>query len=103
MNINHRVTHVRYNPKMSGTNFDRQQADKVLTVGEVYEVSDVVVYSWHSKVYLKNIPGSFNTVLFEDVYEEHLDLDVIAQEISLYAHNHNISYKDVLKQLQEFE
>lgn len=43
----------------------------LLTVGEIYTLACIDVHSWHSEVYLKEIPGkTFNSVLFEEVEEE---------------------------------
>jgi hypothetical protein len=38
-----------------------------LVVGSVYNVEKVEVHSWHTKLYLKGIKGSFNSVCFEPV------------------------------------
>ena len=41
---------------------------KVLTLVEVYDVERIEVYSWHTKVFLKEFPGvEFNSVWFEEV------------------------------------
>lgn len=45
---------------------------KRLIVGKIYEVERVEVHSWHTKVFLVGIKGSFNSVCFdvvEDTYE----------------------------------
>lgn len=38
-----------------------------LVVGEVYTIVKQEVHSWHTKVFLYGIDGSFNSVCFEDV------------------------------------
>jgi hypothetical protein len=42
----------------------------LLTIGEVYEVEDADIRSWHTKVKLVGIEGRFNSVSFEDVDAE---------------------------------
>lgn len=45
----------------------RHNADK-LTPGEIYTVTDVDIHSWHTEIYLAEIPGvAFNSVLFEEI------------------------------------
>jgi hypothetical protein len=36
-----------------------------LTIGQSYEIDRIDVHSWHTKVYLVGIKGSFNSVCFE--------------------------------------
>jgi hypothetical protein len=36
-----------------------------LVVGTVYTIDSVDVHTWHTKVYLKEVDGSFNSVCFE--------------------------------------
>ena len=38
-----------------------------LNVGNQYEVEDRRVYSWHTKLKLRNVPGWFNSVCFDEV------------------------------------
>ena len=41
-----------------------------LEVGKVYTVDRIEVHSWHTKVWLKEVPGKvFNSVHFEEVKE----------------------------------
>ena len=44
--------------------------DLVLTRGNIYEVENVEVHSWHTKLYLKGIKGKFNSVSFKRVEPE---------------------------------
>jgi|JI9StandDraft_1071089.scaffolds.fasta_scaffold07376_4 hypothetical protein len=44
---------------------DNDDPNPVLTVGEVYEVEDFVVHSWHTKLWLKGVEGKFNSASFE--------------------------------------
>jgi len=37
----------------------------VLIEGDCYHVEKVEVHSWHTKLYLRGIPGKFNSVSFE--------------------------------------
>lgn len=39
----------------------------VLVEGGIYEVEREEVHSWHTKLYLKGIPGKFNSVSFVPV------------------------------------
>ena len=42
----------------------------MLTVGQIYNVTDVEVHSWHTLISLKEFPGyQFNSVQFEEVEE----------------------------------
>lgn len=38
-----------------------------LEAGKTYEVASVEVRDWHTRVALRDIPGSFNSVNFDDV------------------------------------
>ena len=39
---------------------------KELVVGERYQIEAIEEHSWHTKVWLKNVKGSFNSVCFEE-------------------------------------
>lgn len=40
----------------------------VLKLGDVYEVVEEEVHSWHTRLHLKGIPGrGFNSVLFKEI------------------------------------
>lgn len=39
----------------------------VLNTTDVYEIENVEVHSWHTKLYLKGIKGKFNNVSFEKI------------------------------------
>ena len=41
-----------------------------LEVGTVYEIERTEVHSWHTKIYLKGITGSFNSVYFKEAHDE---------------------------------
>lgn len=46
------------------------EANRHLEEGALYTVDYVMINSWSSEVYLKEVPGiGFNTVMFEDVEE----------------------------------
>lgn len=36
-----------------------------LVVGREYKVINIEVHSWHTKIYLEGLEGSFNSVCFE--------------------------------------
>jgi hypothetical protein len=36
-----------------------------LIIGERYQIEKIEVHSWYTKVWLKNVEGSFNSVCFE--------------------------------------
>lgn len=38
---------------------------KGLSIGKHYEVSDVEIHTWHTKISLKGFEGKFNSVSFE--------------------------------------
>lgn len=42
----------------------------LLIVGATYEVEKVEVHSYHTKVWLVGVEGSFNSVCFKDVEED---------------------------------
>ena len=44
--------------------FDHDPAKKLLVVGEIYTVKKIDVVGWSSKVYLEELDGGFDTVLF---------------------------------------
>lgn len=49
----------------NGYPHDQKVAAKHLTEGESYTVDKVEVHSWHTKIWLKEVPDvSFNSVLF---------------------------------------
>ncbi len=51
----------------AGYESDQKVAEKHLLIGEVYTVESTQVHSWHTDVYLLEIPGvKFNSVFFED-------------------------------------
>lgn len=41
--------------------------NEVLTPGEIYDVEDVEIHSWHTKLTLVGVEGQFNSVCFEEV------------------------------------
>jgi hypothetical protein len=45
----------------------------VLKVGEVYEIESQDVRTWHTKITLKGIQGSFNDASFTYQYDSDLD------------------------------
>lgn len=50
----------------SGYEPDQKRAKKHLVEGVTYTVEKTVVHSWHTDVYLQEVPGiAFNSVLFE--------------------------------------
>lgn len=58
-----------------GTDSDKAEAEKLLTLGSEYDVEYVSVHSWSSTYKLVGIEGLFNTCLFEDseILEKALD------------------------------
>lgn len=68
MNINaHYGTKVIFSNPNSGYEYDQELAKKHLTVGKTYTVNHVDIHSWHTHVYLQEIPGvAFNSVLFDN-------------------------------------
>ena len=51
----------------NGNDCDKVKALKFLKRGKVYTVASTDVESWHTDVYLREIPGeSFNSVMFAD-------------------------------------
>jgi len=49
---------------------DCDNPNNLLNVGDTYTVDHTEVHSWHTKVFLKEVSGGFNSVLFDDAYAE---------------------------------
>lgn len=57
-----------------GYELDNIEANKILTVGETYEVTDVEVSSWNTNIKLVGFDRTFNSVMFEGtdvIFEEY--------------------------------
>lgn len=48
----------------NGSDFDQEQANQVLEIGKTYTLSYIAIGSWKSEVFLEEISGSFNSVMF---------------------------------------
>lgn len=59
---------VKYTGK-GGYEFERNEADKILDRNKEYTVESVTVGGWTSYVYLEEVQGKFNTVMFENIGE----------------------------------
>ena len=60
-------TKIRYTGN-GGWDYQRESANKILTIGQDYTVDYTVVHGWYTDVYLIEIPDiSFNSCLFEDI------------------------------------
>ncbi len=56
---------IRFTNPDAGWNYDIATSKKAgLIVGQVYVVSKIEVHSWHTKVWLENFDGPFNSVQF---------------------------------------
>lgn len=54
----------------NGWDGEAEEANRHLEEGALYTVDYVIINSWSSEVYLKEVPGiGFNTVMFEDAEE----------------------------------
>ena len=42
-------------------------SNDLLVIGEKYTIDHTEVHSWHTKVFLKEVVGGFNSILFDDV------------------------------------
>ena len=62
---------------------------KLLIMGAVYEVNEVEVHSWHTKIYLKGIEGKFNSAHFEVIKEETKE-PTLKDELMKFLHWMNI-------------
>ena len=59
-----------------GYDYHKEVAKKHLIIGNEYTVEKTDVDSWHTDVYLKEIPGiAFNSVYFEDIKEQDTSLN----------------------------
>jgi len=54
----------------AGTDHDQKVCREKLKVGEIYTVVQTEVGGWHTDVWLKDIKGSFNSVMFSDLPKE---------------------------------
>ena len=103
MKLSDRVTTVKYLGK-HGTELDKELADKHLVVDQVYKVTGLDVGGWSSKVYLDGFGyTAFNTVMFEEVHEQELELDEILEEIKLYCKNNKLSVNNFIETLQQYD
>lgn len=103
MKLSDRVTTVKYLGK-HGTEFDKEHANKHLVVDQVYKVTGLDVGGWSSIVCLEGFGNiTFNTVMFEEVYEQELDLDEILEEIELYCKNNKLSVNNFIETLQQYD
>lgn len=50
----------------NGHDHQREHANKVLSVGQAYTVKYIDVHSFCSYVELEEVPGEFNSVMFDD-------------------------------------
>ncbi len=55
----------------NGTSFDQEQARLVLEVGKTYTLAYSEIGSWKTEIYLEEISGGFNSVMFleEEIYK----------------------------------
>ena len=49
-----------------GYEYEREAAKTMMDVGEVYIVDRTEVSGWRTDVYLRGVPGKWNSALFED-------------------------------------
>ena len=54
----------RFDKPNNGWNPDKVRNATYLTVGEVYDIDEIVIHSAHTRVYLKDKPEYFNSVCF---------------------------------------
>ena len=40
---------------------------KILNKKEIYTIENIEVHSWHTKIYLEDIKGKFNSISFEEI------------------------------------
>jgi hypothetical protein len=50
-----------------GLDYQKENAAKVLTLGEVYTVARIEVHNWHTDVWLEGFDKPFNSVQFANV------------------------------------
>lgn len=61
-------TPVKFVNPTFGYEYHQETARKHLKVGNIYTVKETVVDSWHTDVYLEEVPGvPFNSVLFDNI------------------------------------
>lgn len=65
-----------------GWNDDKKRAiDNGLVIGKTYEVDEVIVHSYHTRVYLKGFKDWFNSVAFEFYNEDGTESTIIEDAI----------------------
>lgn len=52
----------------NGTNYDKEYANARLKVDEIYTISYTEVGNWKTDVYLSEVEGTFNSVMFKDLF-----------------------------------
>jgi hypothetical protein len=53
----------------SGYDYDKEQAKEKLVLNQVYTIERTKVHGWSTDVYLQEVQGSFNSVMFADFKE----------------------------------
>ncbi len=56
----------------NGDSNDEKMVKKNLEIDKIYTVHRTSVHSWHTNVYLEEVAGKFNSVMFEDVVKQSL-------------------------------
>ena len=59
----------------NGDSHDKQMVKENLEIGKIYTVQKTSVHNWNTEVYLKEVPGKFNSVMFEDVHGQSDEAD----------------------------
>ncbi|MBP3285080.1 MAG: hypothetical protein J6M02_06230 [Clostridia bacterium] len=61
---------LRYNGSRENGYFTFSGDPAQLVPGQVYKLLSKVVHAWHTEYFLEGIPGSFNSVWFDEVDDE---------------------------------
>ena len=48
-----------------GYDSEKERASKVFQVGEKYLITGGTIYDWHTDINIKDIPGNWNSCLFD--------------------------------------
>ncbi len=58
---------VRYANFDAGYEPDQKHASTQLVKNEIYKIAKIVIKDWHTDVYLREVNGRFNSVMFDNV------------------------------------
>lgn len=58
---------VTHHTLQAGHDWQKEETEKHLTLGEIYRIEQIIVHSWHTDVYIEGFEEPFNHVFFENI------------------------------------